>query len=65
MLKGWLKTGVKSIAVVEPKPSAQLRKLAKAYGHDLTITTKDGKQWALGDIAEHLAEGMRALARRS
>jgi pyrroline-5-carboxylate reductase len=30
LLKGWLKTGVKSIAVVEPKPSAQLRKLAKA-----------------------------------
>jgi pyrroline-5-carboxylate reductase len=30
LLQGWLKTGVKSIAVVEPKPSAQLRKLAKA-----------------------------------
>jgi pyrroline-5-carboxylate reductase len=30
LLTGWLKIGVKSIAVVEPKPSAQLRKLAKA-----------------------------------
>ncbi len=30
LLKGWLKTGVKSIAVVEPKPSAQLRQLARA-----------------------------------
>jgi hypothetical protein len=35
-----------------------LRKLAKAYGHDLTITTKSGKQWAIGDIAEYIAEGM-------
>ena len=30
LLKGWLKTGLKSITVVEPKPSAELRKLAKA-----------------------------------
>ena len=30
LLKGWLSRGVKSIAVVEPKPSAELRKLAKA-----------------------------------
>jgi len=30
LLKGWLDRGVKSIAVVEPKPSAQLRKWAKA-----------------------------------
>jgi pyrroline-5-carboxylate reductase len=30
LLKGWLKTGLKSIAVVEPKPSAELRKLAAA-----------------------------------
>jgi pyrroline-5-carboxylate reductase len=30
LLAGWLKTGVKSIAVIEPKPSADLRKLAKA-----------------------------------
>jgi hypothetical protein len=35
-----------------------LRKLAKAYGHDLTVTGKDGKQWAIGDIAEYIAEGM-------
>jgi len=30
LLKGWLKTGAKSIQVVEPKPSPELRKLAKA-----------------------------------
>ncbi len=38
-----------------------LRKLAKAYGHDLTVTTKDGKQMALGDIAEKIAEGMMSI----
>lgn len=30
LLKGWLKNGAKSIQVVEPKPSPELRKLAKA-----------------------------------
>jgi len=30
LLKGWLSRGVKSIVVVEPKPSAELRKLAKS-----------------------------------
>lgn len=30
LLKGWLKSGIKSITVVEPKPSAELRKLATA-----------------------------------
>ena len=30
LLKGWLKSGAKSIQVVEPKPSLELRKLAKA-----------------------------------
>jgi pyrroline-5-carboxylate reductase len=30
LLRGWLKRGVGSIAVVEPKPSAELRKLARA-----------------------------------
>ena len=30
LLKGWLQSGVKSIQVVEPKPSPELRKLAKA-----------------------------------
>jgi pyrroline-5-carboxylate reductase len=30
LLKGWLDRGVKAIAVVEPKPSLQLRKWAKA-----------------------------------
>jgi pyrroline-5-carboxylate reductase len=29
LLKGWLQSGVKSIQVVEPKPSPELRKLAK------------------------------------
>jgi pyrroline-5-carboxylate reductase len=29
LLKGWLARGIKSIAVVEPKPSAQLKALAK------------------------------------
>ena len=29
LLKGWLKRGVKSIIVVEPKPSAGVRSLAK------------------------------------
>jgi hypothetical protein len=38
-----------------------LRKLAKAYGHDMTITTKDGKKMALGDIAEKIAEGMMSI----
>ena len=30
LLKGWLKSGAKSIQVVEPQPSPELRKLAKA-----------------------------------
>jgi pyrroline-5-carboxylate reductase len=30
LLKGWLNRGVKTITVVEPKPSAELKKLAKA-----------------------------------
>ena len=30
LLKGWLGRGIKSITVVEPKPSAELRKLARA-----------------------------------
>ncbi|HUE63293.1 MAG TPA: pyrroline-5-carboxylate reductase [Rhizomicrobium sp.] len=30
LLKGWLKQGVSPITVVEPKPSAELRKLARA-----------------------------------
>lgn len=30
LLKGWLKSGIKSIQVVEPKPSPELRRLAKA-----------------------------------
>jgi hypothetical protein len=38
-----------------------LRKLAKAHGHDLTITTKAGEQMTLGDIAEKIAEGMMSI----
>jgi pyrroline-5-carboxylate reductase len=30
LLKGWLNSGVKAITVVEPKPSAELKKLAKS-----------------------------------
>jgi len=30
LLKGWLKSGLKSITVVEPAPSAELKKLARA-----------------------------------
>jgi len=30
LLKGWLKSGVKSVNVVEPKPSAELRRLVRA-----------------------------------
>jgi len=30
LLKGWLNRGVKSLSVVEPKPSAELRRLARA-----------------------------------
>jgi pyrroline-5-carboxylate reductase len=30
LLKGWLQRGVKSVTVIEPKPSAELRKLARA-----------------------------------
>jgi len=28
-----------------------LRKLAKAYGPDVTITGKDGRKWTIGEIA--------------
>jgi len=35
-----------------------LRKLAKAYGSDLKITTAHGKEWTIGEIAEYIAEGM-------
>lgn len=30
LLQGWLKSGLKAVTVVEPKPSAELRRLAKA-----------------------------------
>ncbi len=30
LLRGWLKSGVNPITVVEPKPSAELKRLAKA-----------------------------------
>jgi hypothetical protein len=38
-----------------------LRKLSKAYGHELTITTKQGKEMTLGDVAEQIAEGMMSI----
>ncbi|HWX90529.1 MAG TPA: NAD(P)-binding domain-containing protein, partial [Rhizomicrobium sp.] len=44
LLRGWLKTGLKSIAVVEPKPSAELRKLAKAKKVSLFAAPSQIKQ---------------------
>ena len=38
-----------------------LRKLAKAYGSDVRITGKDGRQWTFGDIAETLANRMISI----
>ena len=29
-----------------------LRKLAKAYGSDVRITAKDGREWTIGDLAQ-------------
>ena len=43
LLKGWLAKDVKSITVVEPKPSAGLRKLAKAKNILLTAATSSVK----------------------
>jgi pyrroline-5-carboxylate reductase len=39
LLRGWLKNGVKPIAVVEPSPSAELRRLAKAKKISLFFTS--------------------------
>jgi pyrroline-5-carboxylate reductase len=44
LLKGWLKSGVKAITVVEPKPSAQLRKLASAKKIALVAAPSSLKQ---------------------
>jgi pyrroline-5-carboxylate reductase len=44
LLKGWLKTGLKSIGVVEPKPSAELRKLARARKITLFTVPSSVKQ---------------------
>jgi pyrroline-5-carboxylate reductase len=44
LLKGWLARGVKSIAVIEPKPSAELRKLAKARRISLFSAPSQVKQ---------------------
>ena len=41
LLKGWLAKGVKSITVVEPKPSAQLRALAKKKQFALVAAPPD------------------------
>src|SRR3954470_12251299 len=43
LLKGWLKSGVKSIQVVEPKPSPELRKLAKAKKVTLFVAPSEVK----------------------
>ncbi|HVW74909.1 MAG TPA: pyrroline-5-carboxylate reductase [Rhizomicrobium sp.] len=44
LLKGWLARGVKSIMVVEPKPSATLRKLARAKKIALFATPSEVKR---------------------
>jgi len=44
LLQGWLKSGLKSISVVEPKPSAELRKLAKAKKITLVTAVSEVKQ---------------------
>src|SRR3954470_84751 len=44
LLKGWLKSGVKSIQVVEPKPSPELRKLAKAKKVTLFVAPSEIKR---------------------
>jgi pyrroline-5-carboxylate reductase len=44
LLKGWLNTGVKAIIVVEPKPSAELRKLATAKKITLVAAPSAVKQ---------------------
>ncbi|MEY4965044.1 MAG: hypothetical protein RL274_627 [Pseudomonadota bacterium] len=43
LLKGWLAKGVKSITVVEPKPSAELRKLSKSKKISLTAAPSSVK----------------------
>jgi pyrroline-5-carboxylate reductase len=44
LLKGWLNRGVKSIAVVEPKPSAELRELARGKKIALFATPSQVKR---------------------
>ena len=44
LLKGWLNRGVKAIAVVEPKPSAELRRLARAKKIALFATPSQVKR---------------------
>ncbi len=44
LLKGWLKNGLKSVSVVEPKPSAELRRLAKAKKISLFAVPSSVKQ---------------------
>ena len=41
-----------------------LRKLAKAYGDDLTVTTRDGKKWTLAEIAQTQANRMISIFAR-
>jgi len=44
LLQGWLGRGVKSIVVVEPKPSAELRRLARAKKIALSATPSEVKR---------------------
>jgi pyrroline-5-carboxylate reductase len=44
LLKGWLQSGAKTISVVEPKPSPELRRLAKAKKISLFATPSQVRQ---------------------
>ncbi|MBI2801535.1 MAG: glucosidase [Gammaproteobacteria bacterium] len=41
-----------------------LRKLAKAYGSDMTVTGSDGRQWTIGEIAATYADRLIAIFAR-
>jgi hypothetical protein len=42
-----------------------LRKLAKAYGSDIVIETKDGRIWTIGEIARDHADRLIAIFARN
>ena len=64
LLKGWLKSGVKSITVVEPKPSPELRKLAKAKKITLFAAPSAVKTQAVGLRGGDQAAGAERRSRR-